>query len=57
MWYLFWFVGILLMCGLSTLALVWRVAAEIILHGRYAFWLPGLFGELFIPFPSARQDA
>lgn len=23
MWYLFWFVGILLMCALSTLALVW----------------------------------
>lgn len=23
MWYLFWFVGILLMCTLSTLALVW----------------------------------
>lgn len=23
MWYLFWFVGILMMCGLSTLALVW----------------------------------
>ncbi|MEB1082254.1 cytochrome bd-II oxidase subunit CbdX [Citrobacter portucalensis] len=23
MWYLFWFVGILLMCMLSTLALVW----------------------------------
>ncbi|KAA9677811.1 cytochrome bd-II oxidase subunit CbdX [Escherichia coli] len=23
MWYLLWFVGILLMCSLSTLALVW----------------------------------
>ncbi|HCU0003871.1 cytochrome bd-II oxidase subunit CbdX [Citrobacter braakii] len=23
MWYLFWFVAILLMCTLSTLALVW----------------------------------
>lgn len=23
MWYLLWFVGILLMCTLSTLALVW----------------------------------
>ena len=23
MWYLFWFVGILLMCTLPTLALVW----------------------------------
>ena len=23
MWYLCWFVGILLMCALSTLALVW----------------------------------
>lgn len=23
MWYLFWLVGILLMCALSTLALVW----------------------------------
>ena len=23
MWYLFWFVGILLMCGIYTLALVW----------------------------------
>ncbi|HCB1741701.1 cytochrome bd-II oxidase subunit CbdX [Citrobacter sp. RHBSTW-00696] len=23
MWYLFWFVGILLMCTLSMLALVW----------------------------------
>lgn len=33
------------------------VAAEIILRERYAFWLPGLFGELFIPFPSARQGA
>ncbi|EDW4289920.1 cytochrome bd-II oxidase subunit CbdX [Salmonella enterica] len=23
MWYLLWFVGILLMCSLSTLALIW----------------------------------
>lgn len=26
------------------------VAAEIILRVRYAFWLPGLFGELLSPF-------
>ncbi len=29
MWYLLWFVGILLMCSLSTLALVWLDASTI----------------------------
>ncbi|EAS1861969.1 cytochrome bd-II oxidase subunit CbdX [Salmonella enterica] len=28
MWYLLWFVGILLMCSLSTLALVWLESSQ-----------------------------